>query len=87
MAAQKETQRLLDKLVNPKSLLFGICLAQILDKYARTSLDAQKLANFPTTIDSSCQKLVSDLKQLSKDWEWQTSKLEMAVIVIPAQLV
>ena len=87
LTSQKVTQSILDRLVDPKLLLFGIGLAKILDKYARTSLDAQILANFPTTVYISCQGLVSYLEQLSKAWEWETSELKMAGIGIPAQLV
>ncbi|CAL4239320.1 unnamed protein product [Meganyctiphanes norvegica] len=87
LTSQKLTQRILDRLIDHKILIFGIGLAQILEKYARTSLDSQMLANFTTTVYISCQGLVSYLEQLFKAWEWEISELKMAGIGIPAQLV
>ncbi|CAL4168246.1 unnamed protein product [Meganyctiphanes norvegica] len=87
LTLQNVTQSILDRLVDPKLLLIGISLSKILDKYARTSLEVQILANFPTTVYISCQGLVSYLEQLSKAWEWETSEIKMAGIGIPAQLL
>ncbi|CAL4100572.1 unnamed protein product [Meganyctiphanes norvegica] len=87
LTSQKLTKSILDRLIDHKVLLFGIGLAQILNKYAGTSLDSQILANFTTTVYISCQGPDSYLEQLSTAWEWEISELKMAGIGIPAQLV
>ena len=78
---------MLDKMVDPRQIIFGIGLAQILDIYAHTSLDAQKLTNFPTTVLTSCQRLVEALEALGDSWKWDESELVMACIGVPSTLV
>lgn len=72
------------KLVDPEILMFGIGLVQILDQYAQASLDAQRLANFPTSVLVSIQRMVSKLEKWSSGWEWEDLDLKIAGIGNPS---
>ena len=59
---QRQLQKKLDSFADPSHLAFGIGLAQILDGYARVSMNAQKLWNFPGTVCLDTQILHDDLR-------------------------
>ena len=78
---QKSLQHALDTITDPFFLAFGIGLVQILDSYAKASLDSQKLWNFPGTIALS----INDLsKKLENDtFVWSGKALEIGSIGVP----
>ena len=50
---QKLAQKRQDEISSTSHLLFAIGLCQILECYAKTSLNAQKMTSFPTTVTAS----------------------------------
>ena len=59
-------------------------MAQILDEYAKVSLDGQQLWNFPGSLVLSLEKFKDNLEKLEKDFHWSEEKLSLGSTGIPA---
>ena len=84
LTEQKTLQQVIDSICDPYYICFGIGVAQILDDYAKVSLDAQKLWNFPGNLVLSLEKLKCNLVTLENDFHWSEEKLSLGTIGIPA---
>ena len=87
LTKQKQAQRELDSLTSSENLAFGIGLCQILEKYANASLNIQNLSLFPTSVETTVNKVMSDLKKWSSKWEWESENLKLAGIGHPSELI
>ena len=81
---QKLLQSKLDSFTDASHLAFGIGLAQILDEYAKVSLNAQRLWNFPGTLCIEIENLERVLDNLKDSFDWSNTALENAGIGIPS---
>ena len=77
----------IEQLVNGKFLALGIGRNQLLDLYAKTSLDAQYMRAFPTTVLGSVVTLCKSPTALKNCWEWETEKLQFIDIGSPKELL
>ena len=80
---QKSLQNALDTITDPFFLAFGIGLVQILDSYAKASLDSQKLWNFPGTIALSINNLSNQLINENNSFIWSDTALQIGSIGVP----
>ena len=67
LTGQKHAQRHQDDISSAYNLLFAIGLCQVLETYAKASLDSQRMSSFPTTVKANfnCAKNISELECLS----------------------
>ena len=83
LTEQKKKQKFLDTFCNAEHVAFGIGFAQILDKYAQVSLNAQQLWNYPGTLCIAMRGLASELSEQSQSFKWKGQELDIAGIGIP----
>ena len=84
LTEQKKQQKFLDTFCDAQHIAFGVGFAQILDEYAKVSLNAQQLWNYPGSLCIAMKKLASELSELSQSFKWKEVELEMAGIGTPA---
>ena len=84
LTEQKTLQQILDSIGDSYYICFGIGVAQMLDEYAKVSLDGQRLWNFPGSLVLSLEKLKDNLGKLEKDFHWSEEKLSLGSTGIPA---
>ena len=84
---QKQLEKELKCLRDPKMIAFGIVLCSILDLYAQVSLNAQDLNLFPTTVAAASLKMCVDLEDLTDEWKWTDEDLKLAGTGNPLQII
>ena len=70
LTEQKQLQTVLDTISDPFYIAFGIGLTQILDDFAKVSLNAQKLWNFPSSLVLSLECTKENLVKCIDEFHW-----------------
>ena len=74
----------MDSIADPYYIAFGIGISQVLDEYARVSLDAQRLWNFPGSLVLSLETLKENLDEWKENFSWGQERLLLGGIGIPS---
>jgi hypothetical protein len=86
LTGQKENQKNREIVSDPDFIAFAVGLAQILDSYAKCSLDVQNIKLQPTSVPGTLRELEESLENL-KDWKWQDKDLKFAGIGNPHTII
>ena len=76
-----------EKIADGKFIASIIGVAQILEEYALTSLDAQNLHFFPTSVLNSATVHMGNILKLAQKWSWNDSNPKLANIGAPKTLI
>ena len=87
LADQKDIRKKMSKLSDGSFIARVIGYCQVLNSYARASLDAQYVRSFPTTVLESLEREGSILERLGNQFEFETEELHYAGIGIPSELI
>ena len=87
LAEQKMIRKKMERLVDGKFIARIIGYCQILNSYARASLNSQHVRNFPTTVLASVDAETKGLEDESKNFEFDSDELSFAGIGEPKMLI
>ena len=83
----KEALKMQERLSDGKFIASVIGIVQILEEYARTSLDSQNLSFFPTSVLQSSDVHLSNIKKLADKWTWSPINPKLANIGCPSEII
>ena len=83
----REAQRILNKLRDTRKLLLLLGLAQLLELYVVSSLQAQHSKRFPTQTWSVVSDMRRKVEALGKGWRWEEEELRYSGTEAPADIV
>ena len=83
----KEYKKKMENLRSSENFVYTLGFLQLLEKYAKVSLDAQHLKFFPTQVWSSIKEAQEEVSKLSNSWEWSEEKLEFSVMDAPKKII
>ena len=73
----------LDSLKEPKTILEAVGVCQLLEIYAKTSLEAQETGHCPTQVWRRVIEAEAELVALADKWEWSEKELTKASLESP----
>lgn len=86
IAGQKENQRNREAVCDQDFITFAVGLAQILELYAKCSLDVQNVKLQPSSAPGVSRELQKSLEELT-EWKWQDKDLKFSGIGNPGQII
>ena len=83
----KEAMKMTGRLSDGKFIASVVGVVQILEEYAKTSLDSQNLSFFPTSVLNSSDNHLTKIKKLSESWQWSDENPKLANIGAPSEII
>jgi hypothetical protein len=80
----REVLAMLNKLRDPRNLLYTLGLAQLLEVYCEASLQAQHSYRFPTQAWGVVIKMKVELESLAKEWKFKDKPLKFVDVEAPS---